>query len=37
MNTFLQHFHKDWFAQHMPLCLENTGGSIWLQKNTSGL
>ncbi len=33
MNTFLQHFHRDYFADHMPLCLKNTGGSIWLRKH----
>jgi len=31
-NTFLQQFHKSWFEAHMPLCLQNTGGSIWLEK-----
>ncbi|MGI8584337.1 MAG: class I SAM-dependent methyltransferase [Chitinophagaceae bacterium] len=31
-NTFLEHFHKDWFEENMPLCLENEGGSIWIQK-----
>ena len=31
-NTFLEHFHEDWFKQNMPDCLKNTGGSIWLQK-----
>jgi predicted O-methyltransferase YrrM len=33
MNTFLTHFHRSRFATHMPLCLKNTGGSIWLRKN----
>jgi predicted O-methyltransferase YrrM len=32
MNTYLQHFHASRFAEHMPLCLKNPGGSIWLQK-----
>ena len=32
-NTFLEQFHTEWFRQHMPLCLENTGGSLWLRKN----
>lgn len=32
MNTFLVHFHKERFAERMPLCLKNTGGSIWLRK-----
>jgi methyltransferase family protein len=31
-NTFLEHFYEDYFAQHMPLCLKNLGGSIWLRK-----
>jgi predicted O-methyltransferase YrrM len=30
-NTFLQEHHRAWFEQHMPLCLLNPGGSIWLQ------
>jgi len=33
MNTFMEHFHEDFFRQHMPLCLVNRGGSIWLQRN----
>lgn len=32
-NTFLEHFHEDWFKENMPLCLKNTGGSLWLRKN----
>ncbi len=31
-NTFLEHFHLDFFKKHMPLCLKNTGASIWLRK-----
>ncbi len=36
-NTFLEHFHKEWFEKNMPLCLKmdatgHRGGSIWLQK-----
>lgn len=31
-NTFLEHFHTDWFKKNMPDCLKNMGGSIWLQK-----
>jgi len=31
-NTFLEHFHRDFFVQKMPLCLKNPGGSIWLRK-----
>lgn len=31
-NTFLEHFHADYFKENMPLCMKNTGGSIWLKK-----
>ena len=31
-NTFLEHFHEKFFKDHMPLCLINEGGSIWLRK-----
>ena len=31
-NTFLEHFHRTEFEEHMPLCLENEGGSIWLRR-----
>jgi hypothetical protein len=31
-NTFLEHFHRDWFLEKMPNCLKNEGGSIWIQK-----
>lgn len=31
-NTFLEHFHEAHFRAHLPLCLENTGGSIWLRR-----
>lgn len=31
-NTYLFWKHPDWFRQHMPKCLENPGGSIWLEK-----
>ena len=31
-NTFMEHFHKDWFLQNMPNCLKNEGGSLWIQK-----
>jgi hypothetical protein len=31
-NTFLEQAYKDFFSQHMPLCLKNPGGSIWLRK-----
>ncbi len=31
-NTFLEHFHRELFEDHMPLCLRNPGGSIWLRR-----
>ncbi|GAB3993268.1 class I SAM-dependent methyltransferase [Spirosoma daeguense] len=31
-NTFMEHFHTEWFQKNMPLCLENMGGSLWLRK-----
>jgi hypothetical protein len=31
-NTFLEHFHAQRFAERMPLCLRNVGGSIWLRR-----
>lgn len=32
MNTFMEHFHEPFFHQNMPLCLKNTGGSLWICK-----
>jgi hypothetical protein len=32
MNTFMEHFREGFFQEHMPLCLRNRGGSLWLQK-----
>ena len=31
-NTFLEHFHEEWFRQNMPLCLIDKGGSLWFRK-----
>jgi hypothetical protein len=31
-NTYLEHFHRPFFEEHLPLCLKNTGGSLWIQK-----
>ena len=31
-NTFLEHFHEDYFVRRMPLCLRNRGGSIWIRR-----
>ena len=32
-NTYLQHILKNKFLDEYPLCLKNTGGSIWLKKH----
>ncbi len=32
MNSYMDHFHEDFFREHLPLCLQNTGGHIWLRK-----
>jgi len=32
MNTALERLRTDWFREHMPLCLKNPGGSIWLRR-----
>lgn len=32
MNTFMEHLREGFFQEHMPLCLKNRGGSLWLQK-----
>lgn len=32
MNTYMEHFHESFFQQKMPLCMKNTGGSIWVRK-----
>lgn len=31
-NTFLERFYEEEFIRHMPLCLKNPGGSLWLRK-----
>lgn len=31
-NTFLETFHEPFFAERMPLCLKNRGGSLWLRR-----
>jgi predicted O-methyltransferase YrrM len=30
--TYLIRVDRKWFAQHMPLCLENPGGSLWIRR-----
>jgi hypothetical protein len=32
MNTFMENFHEPFFQEMMPLCLRNTGGSIWIRR-----
>jgi len=32
MNTCLEFLAPDWFQEHMPLCLRNVGGSLWLRR-----
>jgi predicted O-methyltransferase YrrM len=32
MNTFMARFHEPFFRERMPLCLVNTGGSLWIRK-----
>jgi hypothetical protein len=32
MNTFMEHFHEPFFREKMPLCLKNTGASLWLRR-----
>ncbi|MBX9742857.1 MAG: class I SAM-dependent methyltransferase [Chthoniobacterales bacterium] len=31
MNDFMTHFNPQFFAEKMPLCLKNSGASIWLE------
>lgn len=31
-NTYLHKFHRGIFEKKMPVCLKNTGGSIWMEK-----
>ncbi len=31
-NTYLELFEEKWFAENMPKCLKNKGGSIWIRK-----
>lgn len=32
MNSFLEHFHREWFERKMPLCLKDRGCSIWIRR-----
>lgn len=31
-NTYISHFYRSFYEEHMPLCLKNTGGSLWIQR-----
>ncbi len=31
-NAFMGSFSEEYYREHMPLCLKNKGGSLWLQK-----
>jgi len=33
MNSYLNQFHREFFEENMPLCLNNTGASIWIRKD----
>jgi len=30
--SYLIQFHREYFQREMPLCLQNTGGSIWIRR-----
>ena len=32
MNTFMERYHESFFQERMPLCLKNTGASLWIRK-----
>jgi hypothetical protein len=32
MSSFLARYHEPFLREHMPLCLNNTGGNLWLRK-----
>jgi predicted O-methyltransferase YrrM len=32
-SSYLMNFFEDYFREHMPLCLRNAGGNIWIQRN----
>lgn len=32
MNTYMQHKYRDRYISDMPLCMKNTGASIWIEK-----
>ena len=32
LNSYMEHFHKDWFLSNMPDCLLRQGGSLFIVK-----
>jgi hypothetical protein len=32
LNSYMEHFHREWFAENMPDCLLRQGGSIFIKK-----
>jgi hypothetical protein len=32
MSSFLARYHEPFLREHLPLCLNNTGGNLWLRK-----
>ena len=36
-NDYLIKKNRDYFKEHMPLCLKNSGGSIWLRKTVGNV
>jgi predicted O-methyltransferase YrrM len=35
MNSYMDRYQRPFFEEHLPLCLKNTGASIWIRKNES--
>ena len=33
MNSYMDRYHRPFFEKNLPLCLKNTGASIWLRKD----
>ena len=36
-DDYMTREYREWFAERMPKCLLNTGGNIWLRRNTDVL
>lgn len=32
MNSFMHRYHESFFRERMPVCLKNSGGSMWIRK-----